>query len=103
RNIRSSGEALLRIINDILDFSKIEAGKLELESIEFDPGELAEDVAELLANGAQAKGLELACRVDAAVPRAAAGDPVRLRQVLTNLVGNAIKFTPQGEIELRVQ
>jgi signal transduction histidine kinase/CheY-like chemotaxis protein len=103
RNIHSSGEALLTIINDILDFSKIEAGKMRLESIDFDPGELAEDVAELLAAGAQAKGLELACRVDAAVPRTVAGDPVRLRQVLTNLVGNAIKFTEQGTVELRIK
>ncbi|MGH8665885.1 MAG: ATP-binding protein, partial [Burkholderiales bacterium] len=102
RNIRSSGEALLTIINDILDFSKIEAGKMQLESIDFDPGELAEDVAELLAAGAQAKELELACRVDAAVPRTVAGDPVRLRQVLTNLMGNAIKFTEHGEVELRL-
>jgi signal transduction histidine kinase/DNA-binding response OmpR family regulator len=103
RNIRSSGEALLTIINDILDFSKIEAGKMQLESIDFDPGELAEDVAELLAAGAQDKGLEVACRVDAAVPRTVVGDPVRLRQVLTNLVGNAIKFTERGEVELRIK
>jgi signal transduction histidine kinase/DNA-binding response OmpR family regulator len=103
RNIRSSGEALLTIINDILDFSKIEAGKMQLESIDFDPGELAEDVADLLAAGAQAKGLELVCQVDAAVPRTVAGDPVRLRQVLTNLVGNAIKFTQSGEVALRIK
>jgi signal transduction histidine kinase/CheY-like chemotaxis protein len=103
RNIRSSGEALLRIINDILDFSKIEAGKLQLESIELDPGELVEDVAELLASGARAKGLELTCRVDATVPHTVAGDPVRLRQVLTNLVGNAIKFTAHGEVAVQVK
>ncbi|MFQ5773134.1 MAG: response regulator [Kiloniellaceae bacterium] len=96
--IRRSGHALLRVINDILDFSKIEAGKLDLETIDFDLLETVEDVAELLAQRANAKGLELACHVPVGVPTALRGDPHRLRQALTNLVGNAIKFTAHGEV-----
>ncbi|GMV60005.1 MAG: hypothetical protein AMXMBFR72_30980 [Betaproteobacteria bacterium] len=95
-----SGEQLLEIINDILDFSKIEAGKLELEELDFDPRALIEDVFEMLAPRAHEKRLELACRIAPSVPSAVRGDPVRLRQVLTNLVGNAIKFTEQGEVVL---
>ena len=101
--VRSSGEALLKIINDILDFSKIEAGKLELEIINFDLRRLIEDVAQLLANRAHAKGLELAVLIPDDVPTALRGDPSRLRQVLTNLIGNAIKFTEQGEVVVRVR
>ncbi len=97
-----SGEQLLEIINDILDFSKIEAGKLELESLDFDPRALIEDVFELLAPRAHEKRLELACRIAPSVPASVSGDPLRLRQVLTNLVGNAIKFTEQGEVVLDV-
>ena len=101
--VRTSGEALLAIINDILDFSKIEAGKLELESIDFDLRRLVEDVTQLLANRAHEKGLELAILIPEGVPTALRGDPSRLRQVLTNLLGNAIKFTDHGEIMLRVE
>jgi signal transduction histidine kinase len=96
--IRKSGEALLAIINDILDFSKIEAGKLDLELVDFDLRAAVEDVLELLAEQAASKGLELAYLLQAEVPTWVAGDPGRLRQILTNLVGNAIKFTERGEV-----
>jgi PAS domain S-box-containing protein len=98
-----SGENLLGIINDILDFSKIEAGKLELESVDFDLPTLVEDVFELLAPRAHDKRLELAHHVAHDVPRVVRGDPTRLRQVLTNLVGNAIKFTEHGEVVVEVR
>lgn len=100
--IQKSGEALLSLLNDILDFSKIEAGKMELEHVDFDLRALVEGVAETLAVKAHEKGLELACLVDAAVPRYLRGDPTRLRQILLNLVGNALKFTEKGEIVLSV-
>lgn len=98
--VRSSSEALLNLINDILDFSKIEAGKLELETIVFDLRMTLEDTSELLAVKAQEKGLELVCIIDPEVPVLLRGDPGRLRQVLLNLGGNAIKFTHQGGITL---
>ena len=101
--VRSSGEALLSIINDILDFSKIEAGKLETETLDYDLYQAVEDVVQLLAPRAHAKQLELACRIDERVPTALRGDPYRLRQVLTNLVGNAVKFTDSGEVLVDVQ
>jgi signal transduction histidine kinase/DNA-binding response OmpR family regulator/ligand-binding sensor domain-containing protein len=101
--VRRSGDMLLTIINDILDFSKIEAGKLELETIEFDLATAIEDVLELVARNAQAKGLELAGYIAPDVPQALRGDPIRLRQILINLVDNAIKFTEQGEVSARVQ
>ncbi len=97
-----SGEALLGIINDILDLSKIEAGRLELEQTSFCVRTLIEDVFELLAVRAQQKPIELAYRIDPQVPAALLGDPLRLRQVLTNLLGNAIKFTEHGEVVLEV-
>ncbi|MGB2816621.1 MAG: response regulator [Burkholderiaceae bacterium] len=97
-----SGESLLEIINDILDFSKIEAGKLELESVDFNLRTLVEDVFELLGPRAHAKRIELAARLGAEVPTVVRGDPMRLRQVLTNLVGNAIKFTEAGEVVVTV-
>ncbi|MDS4022818.1 MAG: response regulator [Candidatus Competibacter sp.] len=100
--VRSSAEALLAIINEILDFSKIEAGKLELETLDFDPRLTVEDTAEMLAVKAQEKGLELTCMIDPEVPALLRGDPGRLRQILVNLVGNAIKFTHQGEVAIRV-
>ncbi|MGY4829973.1 response regulator [Sphaerotilaceae bacterium SBD11-9] len=93
-----SGESLLEIINDILDFSKIEAGKLELASIDFMLRGVVEDTLELLAPRAHEKGLELSFREEPGLPVIVKGDPLRLRQVLTNLVANAIKFTEQGEV-----
>ena len=99
---KASEEALLIIINDILDFSKIEAGKLRLEIIDFDLRTAVEEVMDLMAEGAQRKGLKLVGLVDANVPSAVQGDPGRLRQILTNLVGNAIKFTDQGEVVVHV-
>ncbi len=98
-----SGESLLDIINDILDFSKIEAGKLELESIDFDLRALIEDLIELLAPRAHQKRVELAYKLAAGLPRTVRGDPTRLRQVLINIIGNAIKFTERGEVVLTVE
>ncbi|MCL4746029.1 MAG: response regulator [Burkholderiaceae bacterium] len=98
--IRKSAESLLAIINDVLDFSKIEANKLELEVVEFDLVETLEDVAALMAASAHARGLELIVRLDPDLPRVVRGDPGRLRQVLVNLVGNAVKFTAHGEVIL---
>lgn len=100
--IQGSGEALLAIINDILDFSKIEAGKLELESISFDLKSLIKDIEQMFAMEAQAKGLELLVTVSDKVGRNFMGDPTRIRQVLTNLLANAIKFTEQGEVSIHV-
>ncbi|WHZ17600.1 MAG: diguanylate cyclase/phosphodiesterase (GGDEF & EAL domains) with PAS/PAC sensor(s) [Nitrospira sp.] len=100
--VRSSGDALLTLVNDILDFSKIEAGKLHFEEIAFELRTTVEDVLDLLAEQAQGKGLELIGLVDAAVPTCVLGDPGRLRQILVNLVGNAIKFTSAGEVFLHV-
>ena len=99
--VRSSGEALLRVINDILDFSKIEARKLELEVLDFNLRATLEDAAELLALKAEEKGLELVCMIDPATPLWLRGDPGRLRQVLVNLGGNAVKFTHEGEVVIR--
>ncbi|PYN91363.1 MAG: hybrid sensor histidine kinase/response regulator, partial [Candidatus Rokuibacteriota bacterium] len=96
--VRRSGEVLLAIINDILDFSKIEAGKLDFEQTDFELRVTVEDVLELLAERAYGKGLELAYLPHANLPRWVEGDPGRLRQVLTNLVGNAVKFTETGEV-----
>lgn len=96
--VRDSGESLMKIINDILDFSKIEAGRVELETIEFEPAALIESAARLLGVKAFERGLELHCEVDPSIPRVVLGDPGRIRQVLHNLVGNAIKFTHQGEV-----
>ena len=99
---RSSGESLLTVINDILDFCKIEARKLDLEMRDFDLRNLLEDTVEMLAVGANQKGLELACVVAPEVPSLVRGDPGRLRQALVNLMGNAIKFTHHGEVIVRV-
>ncbi len=98
----TSADSLLQVINDILDFSKIEAGKMEIESVDIDAGKITEDVCALLAGKAREKGLELNCFTDVDLPGIVKGDPVRLRQVLTNLVGNAIKFTESGEVVVRV-
>ncbi len=102
RTLRSSAEGLLTIINDILDFSKIEAGKLELEEADFNLHTAVEEAAELLGPSAGDKGLELAVMIEPDVPELARGDRLRLRQVLTNLAANAIKFTEEGEVLVRV-
>lgn len=100
--LKHSGESLMRIINDILDFSKIEAGKLTIETLPFDLRMTIEDTLDLLAPTAQAKHLELVGLIDAQAPNAVIGDPGRIRQILTNLIGNAIKFTESGEVLVQV-
>jgi len=100
--IKKSAETLMTILDDILDFSKVEAGKLELESLLFDPAESVADVARLLEHQAAAKGLDLKLGLAPGLPAHVRGDPGRLRQVLINLGGNAIKFTAHGSVELRV-
>ncbi len=100
--VRASAESLLGIINDILDFSKIEAKKLNLEMLDFDLSNLLDDFADTMAARAQEKGIELLCAIDLEVPIFLRGDPGRLRQILTNLAGNAIKFTHSGEVAIRV-
>jgi signal transduction histidine kinase/CheY-like chemotaxis protein len=99
---RASADSMMTVINDILDFSKIEAQKLELEAIDFDLRDCVGEAAKTLASGAHQKGLELACDVTKDVPEMVSGDPIRLRQVLLNLIGNAVKFTPQGEVTVCV-
>src|SRR5579864_1789344 len=101
--IRKGAESLLLVINDILDFSKLEAGKLNIHPDDFNPGAVAEDTAEFFSQQAHRKGLELTCSVDPDVPDWLRGDGGRLRQVLTNLIGNALKFTDKGEVNLRVR
>ena len=100
--IQHSGQALLTIINDILDFSKIEANKMALECINFNLRELAIETTELLSQQVHNKGLELICDIPPEIPALITGDPNRLRQIIINLLGNAIKFTEQGEVQLRV-
>ncbi|HRQ45807.1 MAG TPA: response regulator [Rhodocyclaceae bacterium] len=102
KTVKSSAEALLDIINEILDFSKIEAGKLHLEHIEFSLRELLADITRSMSVRAHQQGLELFLNPDRDVPEGLRGDPSRLRQVVLNLVGNAIKFTPEGEVELHI-
>jgi len=100
--VKFSADSLLTVINDILDFSKIEAGKVDLETISFDIRECVETTLKTLALRADEKGLELLCDVSADLPEVVLGDPGRLRQIVVNLVGNAIKFTGSGEVSLRV-
>lgn len=102
RTVIDSAESLLSVINDILDFSKIEAGKLDLEAVPFNLHDVVGDTLKALAVRAEYKNLELACFVEPEIPPGLIGDPVRLRQILTNLVGNAIKFTERGEVVVRV-
>ena len=99
--VKTSADSLLRVINDILDFSRIEAGKLELDQVDFEVRQVVLDTCRGLAFRAHEKKLELVCEIATAVPPLVAGDPFRLRQILVNLVGNAIKFTGQGEVEIR--
>ena len=101
QGLRSAGDNLLTIINDVLDFSKVEAGRLELETIDFDLVQVVEDVAELVAEPAQEKELELLTYCSPDLPPGLRGDPSRLRQVLLNLAGNAVKFTASGEVVMR--
>ncbi|RPJ78644.1 MAG: PAS domain S-box protein, partial [Acidobacteria bacterium] len=102
RTVKESGEALLALVNDILDFSKVEARKLSLERVSFDFRNTVEDAVRLVAPRAHDKGLEMACRIRPDVPATVVGDPGRLRQVLVNLVGNAVKFTDHGEVVVDV-
>jgi signal transduction histidine kinase/DNA-binding response OmpR family regulator len=101
--VKLSADALLNVINDILDFSKIEAGKVDLEEVDFDLCACIEDALKTVALRADEKGLELLCEISPDVPTFVTGDPGRLRQVVLNLIGNAVKFTQQGEVTLRVQ
>jgi PAS domain S-box-containing protein len=101
--VKMSGDSLLTVINDILDFSKIEAGKIDLEALDFHLRESLETTLKTLAMRADEKGLELLCEVAPEVPEVVRGDSSRLRQIVVNLVGNAIKFTDTGEIEVKVQ
>ena len=103
RTIKDSSESLLEIVNDILDLSKIEAGKLELDVMDFDLRDSVHDVLRVLSLRAHTKGLELSCRVRPDVPYALSGDGGRLRQILINLVGNAIKFTPAGSVLVQIE
>ena len=100
---RTAGDTLMTLINDILDLSKVEAGKVNLEAIDFDLGELVENTAEFFGGRSHSKGLELNCHLVPDVPTALIGDPLYLRQVLTNLVSNAIKFTEKGEVVLHIE
>ncbi|MBI5592222.1 MAG: CHASE2 domain-containing protein [Deltaproteobacteria bacterium] len=102
QTLQNSGELLLSLINDILDLSKIEAGLLSLESIPLNIRELVEGVIHILSHKAHQSGLELTCRIAPEVPPFLSGDPTRIRQILMNLIGNAIKFTPQGSIRITV-
>ena len=100
--IHSSSDGLLSIISQILDFSKIEAGKLELSERDYDLPMVVEEVVIALAQKASTKGLELVCQIDPGLPQVVGGDDDRLRQILMNIVNNAIKFTPRGEVVVRV-
>ena len=99
--VRNSAEALLTVVNDILDFSKIEAGKLDLDRVDFALNDALDQIMKTFSLRAAQKNLELACEVDAAIPEMLVGDPTRLRQIVNNLVGNALKFTERGEIVVK--
>src|SRR5262249_3455347 len=101
--MRNNSASLLNLVNGILDLSRVESGRLSLEHVDFDLVELTEDVMETLAVRAHEKGLELALRIPCAFPTALTGDPLRLRQILINLLGNAIKFTEHGEVTLTIE
>ena len=101
-NVNTSGHSLLGIINDILDFSKIEAGKMELELIQTDLIEIAEHTSDIIKFHASEKGLELLLNIQTNIPRFVVVDTIRLKQILVNLIGNAVKFTESGEVELNL-
>src|SRR5262249_53322938 len=101
--VKNSSDSLLQVINDILDFSKIEAGKLELDPVRFRLRDVLQDSVKPLSVRAAHKGLELACHIANDVPDDLVGDPMRLRQIILNLVGNALKFTERGEIIVRAE
>src|SRR4030081_1788229 len=101
--VRKSGDSLMEIINDILDFSKIEAGRVRLEAVDFGVKHVTEEAVELFAEAATNKGIELVLDVDPQVPEVVIGDPGRLRQVLINLIANAVKFTDAGEVIVRAR
>ncbi|WP_133054850.1 response regulator, partial [Niastella populi] len=103
KNVSKSAYSLLNIINDILDFSKIEAGKLLIDEVPFNLAELVEDTSDLISIKAEEKGIELVCSIDPALPSQLIGDPIRIKQVLTNLMGNAVKFTARGEVLVKIQ
>ncbi len=102
KTVQESGSSLLTIINDILDYSKIEAGKLEMETVDFNLREVIDQLGDIMALKAHQKNLEFVCAMDRDVPTGLRGDPYRLRQILTNLIGNAVKFTERGEIAIRI-
>ena len=102
-NIKRSGQTLLSLINDILDFSKIESGKMEIIPVEYDVRDLISDLVLMITPRAEEKGLELRCAVDKNLPRVLCGDDVRIRQVITNILTNAVKYTKEGYVELRVE
>lgn len=101
--VQNSSDALLNIINDILDYSKIESGRIELENIQFNMREMLEDMNDIIAIRAQAKGIEYSYFIDKSLPESLHGDPVRLRQILINLLGNAVKFTERGSVEMLIE
>jgi signal transduction histidine kinase/ActR/RegA family two-component response regulator len=103
KTVKESADALLRILNDILDFSKVEAGRMQFDTVPFDPGEMVASVVSLLSPRAVESRLRLYYNVDPEVPELVAGDPVRVRQVLTNLIGNALKFTARGHVEVKAE
>ncbi len=101
--LKKSGQTLLAVVNDVLDFSKIEAGKMKLDIVDFDPVSLAEDVTNIFATEAERKGIDFVCETIVGDLHLLRGDPLRIRQVLTNLVSNAVKFTSQGSVKVRTQ
>lgn len=100
--VQESGESLLTLINDLLDVSKLESGKVEIESIPMSPRSVAEEITRLMTASAFQRGVELNCSIDASVPETVLGDPSRIRQIVMNLIGNAIKFTEQGFVQLSI-
>jgi signal transduction histidine kinase/DNA-binding response OmpR family regulator/HPt (histidine-containing phosphotransfer) domain-containing protein len=103
QTIQDSGEAMLALLNDILDFEKIESGKMEIENVDFDLHRLINGIVTLMSGHAAAKNITLNCEMSEEVPRYVKGDPTRLRQILLNLTGNAIKFTSEGEVKLQIR